>query len=72
MKFVGLSKKELEYMATLDWDPLMKYLENKYGIEYKEEVKKRLSNVIRERRGEKQLSKKMSINDESREKWKWN
>ena len=57
-------------MATLKWDPLMKYLENKYGIEYKEEVKKRLSNVIRERRGEKQLSKKMSINDESREKWK--
>ena len=70
MKFVGLSKKELEYMATLEWDPLMRYLENKYGIEYKEEVKKRLSNVIRERRGEKQLSKKMSINDESREKWK--
>ncbi len=57
-------------MATLDWDPLMKYLENKYGIEYKEEVKKRLSNVIREKRGEKQLSKKMSLNDESREKWK--
>ena len=70
MKFVGLSKKELEYMATLEWDPLMRYLENKYGIEYKEEVKKRLSNVIREKRGEKQLSKKMSINDESREKWK--
>ncbi len=57
-------------MATLKWDPLMKYLENKYGIEYKEEVKKRLSNVIREKRGEKQLSKKMSLNDESREKWK--
>ena len=56
-------------MATLEWDPLMRYLENKYGIEYKEEVKKRLSNVIREKRGEKQLSKKMSINDESREKW---
>ncbi len=70
MKFFGLSKKELDYMATLEWDPLMKYLENKYGIEYKDEVKKRLSNVIRERRNGKQLSKKMSINDESREKWK--
>ncbi len=57
-------------MATLEWDPLMKYLENKYGIEYKDEVKKRLSNVIRERRNGKQLSKKMSINDELREKWK--
>ena len=57
-------------MATLKWDPLMKYLENKYGIEYREEVKKRLSNVIQKRRTEKLLSKKMSINDELREKWK--
>ena len=35
-------------MATLDWDHLMRYLENKYGIEYKDEVKKRLSNVMKE------------------------
>ena len=49
----------------------MKYLENKYGIEYKEEVKKRLDSVIRKRRNEKQLSKKMSIDDKSREEWKW-
>ena len=70
MKFFKLPKKELEYMATLKWDPLMKYLENKYGIEYKEEVKKRLDSVIRKRRNEKQLSKKMSIDDKSREKWK--
>ena len=70
MKFFGLPKKELEYMATLDWDPLMRYLENKYGAEYKEEVKKRLGSVVHKRGNEKQLSKKMSINDESREKWK--
>ncbi len=57
-------------MATLKWDPLMKYLENKCGIEYREEVKKRLSNVIQKRRTEKLLSKKMSINDELREEWK--
>ncbi len=57
-------------MATLKWDPLMEYLENKYGIEYKEEVKKRLDRVIQKRRTEKLLFKKMSINDESREKWK--
>ena len=57
-------------MATLKWDPLMEYLENKYGIEHKEEVKKRLDSVIRKRRNEKQFSKKMSINDELREKWK--
>jgi hypothetical protein len=70
LKFFKLPQKELEYMATLKWDPLMKYLENKYGIEYREEVKKRLSNVIQKRRTEKLLSKKMSINDELREKWK--
>ncbi len=57
-------------MATLKWDVLMKYLENKYGIEYKEEVKKRLDNVIQKRKTEKVLFKKMSINDELREKWK--
>ncbi len=57
-------------MATLKWDPLMKYLENKYGIEYKEEVKKRLDSVIQKRRNEKQLSKKMPIDDKSREEWK--
>ena len=70
MKFFKLPKKELEYMATLKWDPLMKYLENKYGIEYKEEVKKRLDSVIQKRRNEKQLSKKMPIDDKSREEWK--
>ncbi|MDF2427973.1 MAG: hypothetical protein OPY07_01840 [Nitrosopumilus sp.] len=70
MKFFKLPQKELEYMATLKWDPLMEYLENKYGIEYKEEVKKRLDSVIQKRRTEKTLFKKMSINDESREKWK--
>lgn len=70
MKFFGLSKNELEYMATLEWDQLMKYLENKYGIEYKEEVKKRLIRVIQKSRNEKQFSEKMSIDDKSREKWK--
>ncbi len=70
MKFIGLSKKELDYMATLEWDPLMKYLENKYGIEYKEEVKKRLEEAIKKSRNEKVLSKKMSINEEVKERWK--
>jgi len=70
MKFVKLSKKECEYMATLEWDPLMKYLENKYGMEYKDEVKKRLDNVARERREEKQRASKMTINDELKEKLK--
>ncbi len=50
--------------------PEIKYLENKYGIEYKEEVKKRLDSVIRKRRNEKQFSKKISLNDELKEKWR--
>jgi len=70
LKFFKLPKKELDYISTLEWDQLMEYLENKYGVEYRDEMKKRLGNVIRKRRNEKQLSKKMSINDESREKWK--
>ncbi len=57
-------------MATLNWDLLMEYVENKYGIEYKVEVKKRLDNVIQKRKTEKVLFKKMSINDELREEWK--
>ena len=69
MKFFKLPKKELEYMATMDWDPMMKYLENKYGMEYKEEVRKRLDGVIQKRRNEKQISK-MSIDDELKEKWR--
>ena len=48
MKFFGLPKKELDYMATLDWKSLMTYLEKKYGIEYKNEVKRRLENVMEE------------------------
>ena len=70
MKFIGLSKKELDYMATLEWNPLMKYLENKYGIEYKEEVKKRLEEAIKKSRNEKVLSKKMSINEDVMEEMK--
>ncbi len=70
MKFIGLPKKELDYMATLEWDQLMKYLEDKYGIEYKEEVKKRLEGAIKKSRHEKVLSKKMSINDELKERLK--
>ncbi len=70
MKFFKLPKKELEYMATLDWDPLMKYLENKYGAEYKDQVAKRLSNTIQKTRDEKQHSKIMSITDDLKEKLK--
>ena len=70
MKFFKLPEKELKYMATLDWNPLMKYLENKYGVEYRDQVAKRLSNTIQKTRDEKQHSKIMSITDDLKEKLK--
>ncbi len=70
MKFFKLPEKELKYMATLDWNPLMKYLENKYGVEYRDQVAKRLSNTIQKTRDEKQRSKIMSIADDLKEKLK--
>ena len=61
MKFSELDPKEIEYMSTLDWEPLMIYLEEKYGIELKEEFVNKLKNKIQ------------SQMDEAGEKWRnWN
>ncbi len=46
MKFSQLDPKDIEYMSTLEWDPLMIYLEKKYGIEFKEEFVIILKNKI--------------------------
>jgi len=48
MKIIKADQKELEYWCTLDWDPLMSYLEKKFGKEYKNEIKKRLVHGITE------------------------
>ena len=37
MKVSDLDPKEIEYICTLDWDPLMTYLEKKYGEKFKDE-----------------------------------
>ena len=50
MKPINVNRKELEYWCTLDWDPLMSYLEKKFGIKFKNEIKKRLENEMKERR----------------------
>ena len=60
MNEIKVSQKELEYWCTLDWDPLMSYLEKKYGIEYKNEIKMRMVNGM----NEEQFKKK------DKEKWK--
>jgi hypothetical protein len=70
MKFFGLPKKELDYMATLEWAPLMNYLEKKYGVEYRDEVAKRLDKVMKKNKDKKLHSKKMSIDESLREKLK--
>ena len=57
-------------MATLEWDPLMEYLGKKYGAEYRDEVRKRLCDVMQDQRSEKQRSKKLTISDELKEKLK--
>ncbi len=46
MKFSQLDPREIEYMATLDWRPLLIYLEKKHGIEIKEEFIEKLKNKI--------------------------
>jgi len=54
MKIIKVDQKELEYWCTLDWDPLMSYLEKKYGIEYKNEIKRRLVNGMNEEQRKKE------------------
>ncbi len=58
MKFSQLDPKEIEYLSTLEWAPLMIYLEKKYGIEFKEDFVTRLKNKIQNQF------------DETGEKWK--
>jgi hypothetical protein len=58
MKFSELDPKEVEYISTLEWEPLMIYLEKKYGIEFKEEFVNKLKNKIQNQM------------DEAGEKWR--
>ena len=58
MKFSQLDPKEIECLCTLEWEPLMIYLEKKYGIEFKEDFVIRLKNKIQNQF------------DETGEKWK--
>ncbi len=58
MKFSELDPKEVEYISTLEWEPLMIYLEKKYGIEFKEEFVNELKNKIQNQM------------DEAGEKWR--
>ena len=49
MKLTKLDPKELEYMSTLEWKPLMIYLEKKHGIAFRDEFVNKLKNKIQEK-----------------------
>jgi hypothetical protein len=49
MKISDLDPREIQYIATLDWDPLMIYLEKKYGTEFRDQVKEHIKNSIQKR-----------------------
>ena len=61
MKAVRLDPDEIEYCSTLDWESLMKYLKNKYGIQFQEKFSKQLRDEIQE---------KMELSDDEKEKLK--
>jgi len=49
MKVSDLDPQEIKYIATLDWDHLMIYLEKKYGMEFRDQVKEHIKNSIQKR-----------------------
>jgi hypothetical protein len=46
LKAVRLDPKEVEYCSTLNWESLMLYLKEKYGIPFQEQFKKQLTDEI--------------------------
>ena len=61
MKAVRLDPNEIEYCSTLDWDELMRYLKNKYGILFQEQFSKQIRSKI---------EKKLQLTDDEREELK--
>ena len=62
MKVVRLDPKEVEYCSTLDWESLMRYLKEKYGIPFQEQFKKQLTDEIQN---------KMKLSNDEKERLKW-
>ena len=61
MKVVKLDPDEIEYCASLDFDSLMKYLRNKYGIAFQKQFKEQLREEMR---------KKLQFEEDEQEKWR--
>jgi len=61
MKIVKLDPNEIEYCSTLDWDELMRYLKNKYGIAFQKQFSKQIR---------MQIAKKLQFSEDEKEKLK--
>ena len=60
MKILKLDPNEIEYCSTLEWEPLMIYLERKYGIKFQQQFAKQIMQKVEN-----------NINEENeKEKWK--
>ncbi len=61
MKIVRLDPNEIEYCSTLEWDELMTYLKNKYGIQFQEQFKEQMQST---------MEKRLQLTDDEKEKLK--
>ena len=41
-----LDPNEIEYCSTLEWEPLMIYLERKYGIKFQQQFEKQIMEKV--------------------------
>jgi len=61
MKAVRLDPNEIEYCSTLEWEELMTYLKNKYGIAFQEQFSKQIRAKVAE---------KLELSEDEKEKLK--
>ena len=61
MKAVRLDPDEIPYCATLEWDELMRYLKNKYGIAFQEQFSKQIRTDV---------AKKLQLSEDKKEELK--
>jgi len=58
MKAVRLDPNEIQYCATLEWEELMRYLKNKYGIAFQEQFSLQIRTDV---------AKKLQLSDDEKE-----
>ena len=61
MKAVRLDPNEIQYCATLEWEELMRYLKNKYGITFQEQFSLQIRT---------EMEKRLQLSKDEKEKLK--